>query len=119
MQTITLTTEVEAKNGQAGGKVSPEVKIGSTTDELVEQFGEEVVYNYAKRAVVVAMQTYIRKQVADGKEEEEIADSLKGWKPVLKGRAKDPVDKAASEFRKMSPEDRKRFLKVAREMAAS
>jgi hypothetical protein len=119
MQTITVSAEVQAKNGKAGGSGSADTKIGENIEELSEQFGEEVVYSHARRSIVVAMQTYIRSQVIEGKSEEDIAGSLKGWKPTLKRSAKDPVEKARAEFAKMSPEDRKRFLKEAREMQTS
>jgi hypothetical protein len=119
MQTITVSAEVQAKNGKAGGEGSAQAQIGESIEELSDQFGEEVVYSHARRSIVVAMQTFIRNQVETGKPQSEIAASLKDWKPTLKKSAKSPVDKAREEFAKMSPEDRKRFLKEAREMAAA
>lgn len=118
MQTITITKTVKGENGSGDVTRSAETKIGENIEELAEQFGEDVVYSHARRSIVVAMQTYIGKQIADGVDEDVIGNSLKGWKPKLKGVAKGPVEKAEEEFKKMSAEDKKRFLKMARELAA-
>lgn len=119
MQTITVTKTVKGENGKGDVTRSAETKIGENVEELAEQFGDEVVYSHARRSIVVSMQAFIAKQIADGESEEDIAASLKGWKPSIRRGAKGPVEKAEEEFKKMSPEDRKRFLKLAREMAAA
>lgn len=119
MQTITINATVKGENGKGDITKGAPIKMGDNVEELVELFGEDVIYNHARRSIQVAAQTYIKKHITDEEDDDTIASCLKDWKPTVRRASKDPVAKAEEEFRKMSPEDKKKFLKLAREISAS
>ncbi len=103
--TIDITAE---KNNV--GEVTVQYSIGDTVAELVEQFGEEVVYNRARQSVIIAVQAFLRGQLEQEKTPEEIQDAVRDWKPGVRKPAKSPEDRAREALNAMTPEQRQALL---------
>lgn len=88
--------------------------------EMAEVFGEEVVMNKAKSAIVIDLQSFIRRMLDAGSTEEEIQRAASEWKPngkiAVRGKS---VKKAANFLRKLSPEERRKLLAELQEMEAA
>lgn len=106
MQKIEITAEKTNV-----GECTVSYDMGDTVSELVDQFGEEVVYSRARQSVIIAIQAYIRSQLESEKSPEEIQASVADWKPGVRKPAKTPEDRAREALGSMTAEQRAAFLK--------
>jgi hypothetical protein len=106
MQKIEITAEKTNV-----GECAVSYDMGDTVQELVQQFGEEVVYSRARQSLIIAIQAYIRGQLEAGKQPEEIQEAVADWKPGVRRPAKTPEDRAREALQSMSAEQRQAFLK--------
>jgi hypothetical protein len=112
MQEITINSE-----RLNGASATAKFNIGETAAELIEQFGEEVVYSHVRRSLVIAIQAAMRGMTDAGKSPEEIQEAVTNWKPGLKKPAKSALEKAREELAKMSPADRKALVAQIKELS--
>ena len=106
--TNTVTIKVRA-GGRDSEQHAVTYNIGNTLDELVAQYGKELVAAKAREKIVVNLQDYMRNNAKAGKvaELQTLADA---WVPGIRHAAKTPVDKAKTLFEGLSEEDRKAVL---------
>lgn len=103
--------EITAKDTKTEASITVEYEFGETIAELVEKFGEEVVFNQARSSLVVALQGAIRTALKAGKTDDEINTLVSEWKPGIRRQAKSPQDKIKEQLASMDPEIRKALLK--------
>lgn len=80
-------------------------------NELVANFGEDLVFTHAKRSFVVGLQSFVRAQIETGKEEAGVQEAVDDWKPGQKRPGKSPNERIADIMAKLSPEEREQVLK--------
>lgn len=102
-----------------GPSCTVEFTVGDNVAELMEQFGEEVIYSHVRRSLVIALQAYVRTQLDKDPvpSAEEIQKLVDDWKPGLRRAAKSPKERALEELARMSPADRAQLLKELRAQA--
>jgi len=109
-----LQVKAERVNGPSG---SVTWNTPDDVNGLVETYGSEIVYSHARRSIIIALQSYIRGMLDDGKSQEEIQTAVNEWKPGLRKVGKTPLERARDEISRMSPADRKALAKEIRERA--
>lgn len=98
---------------------------GDNLTELTERYGEEVVFEYAIRALKVRLQAQVRadiKAFAEGSENatplENISEKYIGWKPdIQRTKRKDPKASLIATFESLSAEERENVLAQLRAQA--
>ena len=105
--------EVSAKKGKDGEPTSVMYDFGDNLAEMTKLFGEDVVYNEAKKQMIVGLQAGIRRCIETGRVATDFAAK---WKPGEKtaGVAVDPLKAALAALAGMDPEEKEQFLKDAR-----
>lgn len=107
--------------------VTVEYEFGETLEEMVELFGEDVVANRAKAAMVIDLQAGIRRHMVDqtdkdgnvttpAKSDDEIQAWAASWKPGVKRVARKSAKEKLQELLSgMTPEQRAALLESALE----
>lgn len=113
-----------ARKDKAGNPV-PEVKGGSAKANfnmpadlagMAKTFGEAVTYEFAKSAIVIAVQALMRRMIQAGKSAAEIQQAVSGFKPDVRTAVRMTAsEKAIQALRSLTPEER---LKVLQEYQA-
>jgi hypothetical protein len=93
--------------------------------ELAEQFGEDLIYNHARRSIIIAAQGFMRSIMDQGKEKgkddatiaNEIVEAVRTWKPSQKKAPKSAQEKARDILGRLSPAERQALLKEYRAKA--
>jgi len=108
--------KVKATAPKVSKSCEVEYDFGSNTQEMVERFGEEVVFNMALDTAVIRLQAILRSALEKGLDPQKTAD---GWKPGVKrvAAAKDPIAAIKAAFATMTPDQKKEFLKQLAGMA--
>ena len=85
-----------------------DIEMGTTMDDLIELYTENVVYKSAIAAIKISAQSNIRRLIAVGKTAEEVVEEMKDWKPGVTERrgAIDPVASLLSKWGSMSEEEK-------------
>jgi hypothetical protein len=91
--------------------VTFEYEFGETADEANTLFGADIVWAYAKRALVIAAQGHARGLLKSNKSIEEIQALMDAWKPGSPRAKISSEDRMRAEWAKMSPEDRANLLR--------
>ena len=108
--------QISAKRKDDPSVTTVDYELGGTVDELVSQFGADVVATKARQSIVIDLQAYIRRQITpdkDGKSvsAKDLQANVGAWKPdnrvTTKLSAADKVKKALTE---MTPEAKKALL---------
>lgn len=118
------TMKVAAQRGTEP-PVEVEVEMAENLNELVQQFGEEIVFSHARRSVVIALQGYMRSLMDQGREKGEdaatiaqnILSQVTNWKPSQKKAPKSQSEKARDILSRLSPAERQALLKEYRNKA--
>lgn len=105
--------EVTAER-KGGPSVTVDYDFGETLSDLSNAFGDESVYNHARRSLVVALQSFIRTQIEAGKSQDEIQAAVGEWKPGHRKAGKTPQERVHDMLQRMSPADRAALLKEYR-----
>ena len=99
------------KPGAIAAPVEVEYAIGNTLPELAKQFGDEVVANAAKGAIIIALQAFVRRHIEKGTAPAEIQKEVTAWKPDVRTVNKQSAfEKASGALDKLTPEERKALL---------
>ena len=82
-----------------------------TTSDLVNNFGEYVVFNAANSAIVISLQSLVRRLLDKGTVQADIQKAVSAWKPDVRSMVKmSAFEKAQSTIKTLSPEERKKLL---------
>lgn len=108
---MNMTRETVNAEVREGPAVTFEYDFGDTIEDANKIFGAEVVWAFAKRALVIAAQGYARGLLKSEKTVEEIQAAFETWKPGAPRAKADPVEKAREQWSKMSAEDRANLLR--------
>jgi hypothetical protein len=115
LYTATYNEKDEDGNTVDSHELSVEYDFGSTLDDAVELFSEEIVLAHFKAHAVVSLQSRMRSAAKLGQDVQEAAD---GWKPgQVTRRGKSPVEKAMGAFEKMSDDQQQAFIEQLKEAA--
>lgn len=101
--------QVKAKHGENGAEIEVDYDFGANLEEMSELFGEDVVYEKARSAMVVNLQSLIRERAKAGDNPKEIQAKCAEWRPGLKKRGLTAEEKVKREFDKL-PDDVKALL---------
>lgn len=102
--------EVSAKK-EGYDEVTITFDFGKSLKELVAKFGEEVVFTNARANMKITLQGVIRRLIAAGKNQDEIATTLVDWKPgVQMERTVDPLAVARKAMANMDDDQKQQFI---------
>lgn len=108
-----MTVTGSIKSGDHAGKsASVQYDFGSTLDEMVEKFGENVVYGVALDQLVIRLQALIRRLLeSEDFSQDKLEKAADDWKPTVGGGVrKSAAEKVSDLLGKMSPEQRQALL---------
>ena len=108
------TLDVSVKPDAKASAVSFKLNLGENTAELVKQFSEEVIFNMAKSAIVVAVQGYARNKM-NAKENPvkagvALQNAINAWKPGIRASGTSALEKLKERLAKLTPEQRAALL---------
>lgn len=104
--------KVSAKTKEKPTPVTIEYPIPDTLEGLRKQFGDDVVTAAAKGAVIISLQSVMRRYIDKGKTQAEIQAEAAKWKPDVRTVVKQSAfEKAASSLDKLSVQERAELLK--------
>ena len=106
MEVTTKTTH----EGKEVGPVTVTYDVADDLEGLVEQFGDDVVYRSATQQITVALQSFVRGLLKQGKTSAEIEAAVEDWKPGTRKRGKSPQEKILDQFGDMDEEARAALL---------
>ena len=104
---------ISAKLGKTGEEHSIKMPFPETLDEMVDVWGEEVVYGQAKANIIVGLQGNIRSRVGSEKDPKEgaaLQESFADYKPGIRQPGVARVEKLKERISKMSPEQKAALL---------
>lgn len=108
-----MEVSAQINKGDNAGK-SATVNVPSLDAEdlktLVENFGEQEVYDHARRSFVVSLQSNIRAQIDAGKSDQEIQEAALEWRPGRTRVTRSPQERISEMLGKMSPAEREALL---------
>lgn len=104
-----MTEKVSAQLKDGAAAIEFEYDFGDSLSDAVTKFGEDVLWAYAKRSLVIASQGYVRGLMKSGKSKEEILAAIAAWKPGEPRQVKSKEERIRALLDKMSPEDRARL----------
>lgn len=107
--------EIKAKVRDNDRVVAVNYDLGENLKDLVAKFGDESVYSRAKAALVIDIQSIVRKGIDAGKTDAEIQGLVNTWKPGVRLPAEKltPKERLTRLLAGLSPEERTAFLKEA------
>lgn len=94
-----------------GRTVTVEYDFGDDIDQIIDKFGDKVVFNHARGSLTVALQGWMRLQLDNKKTPAEIKAAVKDWKPGIRRQGKTPIEKMRAQLGALSAEDRAALLK--------
>ncbi len=97
-----------------GGSVTVDYEFGESLADLSSKFGDEVVRSHAQRSFIVALQSFIRSQLDQGKSQDEIQAAVNEWKPGQRQKGKSAAERVSELLSKMDPAARQALLKEYR-----
>lgn len=103
--------KVSAKTTKNPTPVEVDYDFGDTLEQMVENFGKDVVEAHAKGALVITLQAFMRRHIDKGTSADKIQDEVAGWKPDVRSAVKlSAVEKASAQLTKLSPQERADLL---------
>ena len=111
----TVKAVLNKTNEETGDKTSREIEVdfdfGADLDEMVNEFSRDVVYQQAKSAITVSLQTALRSWMDSGASDEEVGKKLAEWTvPSGRTRSANRLEKVGKIVEKMSQEEREALL---------
>lgn len=111
--TVTGSIPAESKGPGAGTSASVSYDFGSSVDEAIDKFGEDVVFGIYLDQAVIRLQAIIRRHLADkdGFDQKKLDAAVAAWKPKVGGGVrKSAVEKANDLLDKMTDQQRAELL---------
>lgn len=103
--------EVSAKTKDHPEEVKVEFELPETLEGLVEKFGSEVVTSNARGAIVIGLQSYLRRHI--DKPQDELQSLATAWVPGTRSPTtpKSAFEKASGAISQLSAEERMELLR--------
>lgn len=116
-----ISAERKPNGDKQGGAIEVDYDMPVSLSDMVKRYGENVVYNHARGSITVALQGYLRSQLAKEKPPSpaEIQKEVDTWKPGVRKQGKSPAEKARDALALLTPEQRAALLKEHRAMAGA
>ena len=103
--------KVSAKTKKHPEPIAVDYNIPETLKGMIDTFGEPVVTSAAKGAIVISLQSAMRRLMEKGKSQAEIQAEVAKWKPDTRTiNRMSAFEKATATLDKLSPEERKQLL---------
>lgn len=107
-----MSAPIEVTANKAGRSLTVSYDFGSSIQEMIEKFGEQVVMTNAVQAMKISLQARIRAAFDKGLDDQTIAADCASWKPgVQSQRTSDPVAAILSKWSTLDPEAKAEMLK--------
>ena len=105
--------EVSAKLGKDDEPVTVNYALldAKTLKECAANFGEEITVAHCKSSITVALQSFVRGLVKQGKSKADIQKAVNEWKPSTRTPGKSRMEKAEDLVTKLSEDERKALLR--------
>lgn len=102
--------DIKFKTKEATESRTVQYDLPTTVEGLVERFGEENTYEFAKSAIVIALQALARRNI--DKSDEEIQAIVNAYDPDTRATPvkQSPEERAKSAISKLSPEQKAALL---------
>lgn len=113
MTKITVTATGKVKDTGDELERSVEYDFGDNLDEMVDKFGEDVVFSNAKGAMVISLQSIMRTSISKNESAADCAKKAAEWKPKTAAPKKSKVERGLELTAGMSKDDLEAFLKSA------
>ena len=102
---------VSAKlSGEGAVPVTVEYEFGESLNELVEKYGEDVVFSRVKAALTIDLQSLIRRGISASKSQEEIQTMVAEWKPGVRSGVRKSPEAKIKDLLESIPEDQRAEL---------
>ena len=109
--------KISAKTKEKPTPVVVEYPIPENLDSFRKAFGDDVTYAAAKGAVVISLQSYMRRHIDKGTAVAAIQAEVSKWKPDVRTIVKQSAfEKATSSLSKLSTDERKKLLAELQKM---
>jgi hypothetical protein len=93
--------------------------FGDNLEEMIDKFGEDLVYKLAFSEVDSKLKSAIRRELGSGTTEEDIPEKLKDWRPDVRHSVKkSPLESSVDQFGSLPPDVQEEHLKRLREKLA-
>lgn len=93
--------------------------LAENLQDLITQFGEQMVYDNAFAQIIVGFQGAVRRMAEANKTDDEIREVMASWKPGMRlGLGGDPIQKTLANFGNLSPEQQAAFMKQLADIQA-
>ncbi len=83
----------KGEEGVSTEAVSCDYDFGENVAEMTSKFGEEVIFTRARASLVIDLQAFIRRAIANKKTDAEIQEAVSAWVPGVKAAGKSPAEK--------------------------
>ncbi len=104
--------EVSAKLSDGDRVATVNYTFGDNLEESGKLFGVDCVWSKFVQAAIIDLQSLMRRLVKAGKSDEEIAATVKGWKPGVKTTIqRTPQEKAVASLDALSDTERAAIIK--------
>lgn len=120
LETVKAKTAIKDEDGGIirHEEASLEYDFTSSLTEMVEKFGEEIVYQLAVQQARISLQAAMRRLILEGNSEESIRIQLEDWRPGAQvGKTADPFAATLAKFATLSPEEQAEYLEKLRVQA--
>jgi hypothetical protein len=111
--------EITAKQSETSDRsITVNYNFGANLDEASNIFGADMIYKGFTRQAVIQLQSNLRRWMAAGLSNEEIAVKTSEWKPGMVERATpaDTSKKLLEKFGKMGPEEKAGLIAALQQM---
>ena len=114
LETNTITAK--GKKDEVEHTITVSYDFGDSLEESVDLFGGAIVHAKFKASAKIDAQAKIRRDVAAGKDANEIQASFLSWKPGMpvERKTRDPEEVLIGKWRDMSEDDRANMLRRLR-----
>ena len=113
-----LTIKASGKPADSEERVegSIDFEVGKNLKEAQDKFGNELVYEFFKRALVVKAQGAIRRELENGTHPDDLQSILGNWDPASTHTVrKDPKSSILKDFSSLSEEEKMEVLEALRQ----
>lgn len=114
-------SQISVKTGkdESARTVTVTYDIPENLGGLTAKYGEDVVFNFAERAITLAVQALVRQKAAAGSDDAALQHAVDTWVPGVRsaGTKKSPLEKAQAALAGMSKDDLAALLAKVKEAA--
>lgn len=114
VESITKVSAKLGKDKNTDAQVTVDFVPGDNLDDLIEKFGEKIVFVHARASIVIGLQSFLRGQLSTDPRPsaKEIQAKVNEWKPGTRIRVSNPVEKIKKLTAGLSEEQKKELRKL-------